>query len=207
VQEALRHEVITAPLDMRPRTVAGVDASFSGKRVIAAACLFTWPEMELAETSHAVMPLTFPYVPGYLSFREGPAVIRAIESLGTKPDIIIFDGHGTAHPAGVGIACHIGVILDIPSVGCAKSRLIGTYSEPGERKGSWSYLMHRGSAPGAVVRTRQGVKPVFVSPGHRIDLHDSIMMVLSCTGRFRLPEPLRCADQECRALRMSAGTP
>jgi deoxyribonuclease V len=182
------------PLKKNPEIIAGVDAAFLDDKVIGVACLYTYPEIIPFEDSYAVTEITFPYIPGFLSFREGPVIIEAIKKLKIKPSVILFDGQGVAHPKGFGIASHIGVILDIPTIGCAKSRLIGEYKQPGIRKGNTSSLKYRGNVAGAVVRTRDHVKPVFVSPGHRIDLKASVEIVLRCVRRYRIPEPLRRAD-------------
>ncbi|NOZ25665.1 MAG: endonuclease V [Nitrospirae bacterium] len=194
VQLALRGRVRISPLRTRIEYVAGVDAAFHGDRVIAAACLYEFPSLVHVGDACAVAGVRFPYVPGFLSFREGPAMIEAINRLGRKPDVILFDGQGIAHPKGFGIASHVGVVLDMPTVGCAKSRLVGEYSPPGPGKGEFSYLVYRGRTVGAVLRTRENVSPVFVSPGNRIDLKGAVDLVLKCTVRYRIPEPLRCAD-------------
>ncbi|GAB4388662.1 MAG: deoxyribonuclease V [Thermodesulfovibrionales bacterium] len=201
IQEAVRLKVRVVPLRGRPRTVAGLDAAFAGDRAVAAACLFTYPGLEPIKDSVAVRRCEFPYVPGYLTFREGPAVVEAIAALGEPPGLLLFDGQGIAHPRGIGIAAHLGALMDLPSVGCAKSRLAGQYREPGRRKGSWSPLRIEGRAVGAALRTRDGVKPVFVSPGHRIDLAGSLEIVMGCVGRFRVPEPLRRADMTVKRAR------
>jgi deoxyribonuclease V len=201
LQCALRKKIKINPLGKQPEYIAGVDAAFSGGQVIGTACLYRYPELILLEETYATACLAFPYVPGYLSFREGPAVIKALKTLKTGPDLILFDGQGIAHPAGMGIATHIGMLLRTPAIGCAKSRLVGNYKEPGITKGSFSYLRIRDRIIGAVVRTRENVKPVFVSPGHMIDLKDSIDIVLHCTGRYRIPEPLREADRLSKTLR------
>ena len=194
IQESLRKRIRLSPLEKEPKFVAGVDAAFFGDKVISAACVFTYPGLEFVEQSYLVKEVSFPYIPGYLSFREGPAIIEALEGLKTRPDVVIFDGQGIAHPRGVGIASYVGVLLEIPTVGCAKSRLIGDYTEPGTRKGSRRALRHEGRVVGAVLRTRDGKRPVFVSPGHMIDIPGSLEVVLNSTGRFRLTEPVRCAD-------------
>ncbi len=193
-QEQLRKKVRIVPLGKEPRYVAGVDAAFSDTKVFAAVCLYRCSDLSLVEQAHALRKLSFPYVPGFLSFREGPAIIAAVEKLKTRPDILLVDGQGIAHPRRIGIASHLGVMLGVPSIGCAKTRLIGEYNEPGRRKSEWSRLCFEGEIVGAVLRTRDSVNPVFVSPGHKIDLESSIRIVLDCTGRYRLPEPIRCAD-------------
>jgi deoxyribonuclease V len=193
-QMSLEGRVTIVPYIKKPIFVAGVDASFMGDKVIGVACLFKYPELIPIEDAYAVMKVSFPYIPGFLSFREGPAIIEALNRLKTKPDLILFDGQGIAHPKRLGIASHIGILIDVPTIGCAKSRLIGKYKEPKFRKGEWAQLKHKGEIVGAVLRTRDYIKPVFVSPGHRIDLKTSIKIVLACTGKFRIPEPVRRAD-------------
>lgn len=195
VQESLRKEVRITPLKSMPRNVAGVDAAFFDDKVIGAACLFSYPALEPLEETYCIKEAGFPYIPGLLSFREGPALIAAVERLKTRPDTLIFDGQGIAHPEGLGIASYAGVLLDVPSIGCAKSRLVGTFREPGQKKGSRTVLKYNGETVGAVLRTRDNTKPLFVSPGHRIDIEDSISIVLGCTSGYRLVEPVRCADQ------------
>jgi deoxyribonuclease V len=194
VQEDLKDKVNITPLKKNPEIIAGVDAAFLDDKVIGVACLYTYPEITPVEDSYAVAETTFPYIPGFLSFREGPVIIESLKKLKIKPSVILFDGQGIAHPKGLGIASHIGVILDIPTIGCAKSRLIGEYKQPGIKKGKTSSLKYQGNVAGAVVRTRDHAKPVFVSPGHRIDLKASVEIVLRCARRYRLPEPLRRAD-------------
>lgn len=194
IQIALRDKVKIIPLRKKPEFVAGVDAAFINDMVIGVACVFKFPQLLPVEDKFIIDKLIFPYIPGFLSFREGPAIIEVLKSLKTQPDVVIFDGQGIAHPKGLGIASHIGVLLDVPSVGCAKSKLIGYYKEPGQTKGDLSLLIFKGEIKGAVLRTRDNVNPVFVSPGHRVDLNTSIKIVLECTGEFRIPEPLRRAD-------------
>jgi deoxyribonuclease V len=194
IQKILKKKIEIVPLREPPKTVAGVDAAFLSDIVIGAACLYTYPELTFKEESISITKQFFPYVPCFLSFREGEAIIKAISSLKKRPDLILFDGQGIAHPTRMGIATHIGILLGIPTIGCAKSRLIGEYEEPQNRKGSWSYLLYKGKIIGAVLRTRDNVRPLFVSPGHRTDLHNSIDITLTCVGKFRIPEPLRKAD-------------
>ncbi len=194
IQTLLAGKIRIVPLEEEPRHVAGVDAAFIYHRIVSVACVYKYPEMTPVEEGHSVRDVSFPYIPGYLSFREGPAIIDTLLALKTRPDCVIFDGQGIAHPKGLGIASCVGVILDIPTIGCAKSRLIGTFSEPGAGRGSWTPLKHKGRTIGAVLRTRDSVKPLFVSPGHRIDLEGAIEVVMACTGRYRLTEPVRRAD-------------
>jgi deoxyribonuclease V len=157
--------------------------------------VLTFPDLELVEHAIARQPTDFPYVPGLLSFREIPTVLEALAQLATSPDLILCDGQGIAHPRRFGIACHLGWWLDRPTIGVAKSRLIGEHEEPGPEKGSWTPLRHRDEVIGAVLRTRTNVKPVFVSPGHRVSLETAIHYTLACTPRYRLPETTRHADR------------
>ncbi len=203
IQEYLRVKRVLKPLAKAPKHIAGVDAAFLGDKIICTACLYEFPELVLVEENYVVKEVRFPYIPGMLSFREGPAIIDCVEGLKTRPGLIIFDGQGIAHPLGLGIAACVGMIIDIPSIGCAKSRLVGEYREPGKKKGSWSPLEYKGETVGAVLRTRTGVKPVFVSPGHRIDLTDSIDIIMRSLAEFRLPEPVRRADMLSRKIKRS----
>ena len=205
LQKDLRKRVQVIPLKREPRYVAGVDAAFSENLVYAAACLYSYPDLILVEKACAAEKLRFPYVPGFLSFREGSAIIAAVRKLATKPDAILVDGQGIAHPRGIGIASHLGVLLNIPTTGCAKTRLVGDFEEPGRRKGSRSELTYEGRIVGAVLRTKDGVRPLFVSPGHKIDLDGAIRIALNCTGKYRIPEPLRCADMLSK--KSKSGTP
>jgi deoxyribonuclease V len=192
-QERLAARVRLSPLRKSPASVAGVDAAFTASQVIAAACLFSFPSLEPLEDRVAVRELRFPYVTGFLSFREGEAIMEAVRGLSRKPDLLLVDGQGIAHPRRIGIASHVGVLLGLPTVGCAKSRLIGEYAEIGPRKGAAVPLRDKGETIGAVVRTRNGVRPLFVSPGHRVDIAQAVAFTLACTGATRIPEPLRRA--------------
>ncbi len=204
IQIELAARVRCCPLSRRPDLIAGVDAAFRGDRAFAAACLYAFPSLEPLEDATASSQATFPYVPGFLTFREGPVILEAIASLERRPDLILVDGQGIAHPRRLGIASHLGVLLGVPTVGCAKSRLVGEYREPGRRRGSRSSLRFEGLTVGAVVRTRTGVRPLFVSSGHLIDLPSSVGIVLETTAGFRIPEPLRRADRLSRALSSGA---
>jgi deoxyribonuclease V len=178
--------------------VAGIDVSYRVGIAYAAAVVFSYPELRLLDYALVKRRVRFPYVPGLLSFREGPAVVEAVQKLKTVPDLLMFDAHGLAHPRRFGLASHIGVMLDIPSIGCAKTKLCGEYTEPGAQRGDYSYLVDRDETIGAVVRTRVAVKPVFVSIGHRVDLGMSVALVLKCCDKYRLPEPTRWADHLTR---------
>ena len=178
--------------------IAGIDAGYHKKMAYAAVVVLNLTDLKVLETATAARPISFPYVPGLLSFREAPAVLQALDKLKSAPDLLLIDGQGIAHPRRFGIASHIGLLTGIPSVGCAKTRLLGDYDEPQRERGSTAYLKENGETLGAVVRTRTGVKPVFVSIGHLMDLNDSIRIVLkSCRG-YRLPEPIRRADHLSR---------
>lgn len=197
IQERLRARVELTDHIGRIRTVAGADAAFdSGRgRAIAGVVLFRFHEMVEIERAWAEAPLNFPYVPGLLSFREAPALLAALKKLRQNADVLFFDGQGYAHPRRFGIACHLGVLLDRPAIGCAKSRLIGTHDEPGRSAGSWTELRDGGEVIGAVLRTRSGVRPIYVSAGHRISLERAVELTLAVTGRFRIPLPTRAADR------------
>lgn len=197
IQQRLAATVRQAPPRKRIRYVAGVDAAFSrdGTRCFAAAVLWDARDRIVLEEHVAERPLTFPYVPGLLSFREAPAVMAALRKLRREPDAIMCDAQGYAHPRRFGLACHVGVICDRPTLGCAKSVLVGEYREPAARRGSRAALRDRGERIGMVLRTRTGVRPVFVSVGHLIDLATAERLVLECAVRYRLPEPTRLADR------------
>ncbi|WP_290653394.1 deoxyribonuclease V [Aquisalimonas sp.] len=188
-------------------TVAGVDTGFEGEGAIARACIavFHWPDLVLAETAIGRQPVTFPYVPGYLSFREMPAILEAAEKLSTLPDLLLCDGQGIAHPRRLGIAAHLGVWLDRPAIGVGKSRLCGTHGPVAEEKGATRALYDGDDRIGTVVRTRTKVRPLFVSPGHRVDHGAAVRWVLATVGRYRLPEPIRAADHAAsRRIRTSS---
>ena len=195
LQKKLKREIKLTPLASLPETVAGADVSYNkGSNIFfAGIVLLSFPGMEIIDEVSAAGRVDFPYIPGLLSFREGPVLIEAFRKLETVPDLIIFDGQGVAHPRGLGIASHMGLILNIPSVGCAKTKLCGDYDEPGLEKGSSSPLLMKGKEIGTVLRTKNGVKPLFVSPGHLVDIRDSMDIVLTCSKKYRLPEPTRQA--------------
>lgn len=177
--------------------VAGLDVGFEegGTVTLAAAVLLSFPALELVEMAIARSPTCFPYVPGLLSFREAPALLQALAQLKIEPDLIFCDGHGIAHPRRLGIASHLGLLVDKPTIGVAKSRYIGSYDEPGLEKGNWTPLMDGDEQIGAVVRTRTKIKPLFISPGHRVSMETAIAMVLNSTTKYKLPEPTRLADR------------
>ncbi|GAX35069.1 deoxyribonuclease V [Nodularia sp. NIES-3585] len=198
IQESLRDQVIRSDKIKQPvQYVAGVDMGFESNGTIsrAAVAVLSFPDLQVIETSLAYRPTAFPYIPGLLSFREIPAVLDALEKIQITPDIILCDGQGIAHPRRFGIASHLGVILDMPTIGVAKSLFVGQHDQLPDTKGSWKPLIHQGETIGAVLRTRTGVKPVYVSIGHQISLTTAIDYVLSCTPKYRLPETTRIADK------------
>lgn len=187
----------------RPRVVAGADVSYDDARGLgfAAVVAFSWPGLEPIEERTAVGPVRFPYVPGYLSFREAPILLRAFARLRAQPDVVFCDGQGIAHPRGLGLASHLGLFLDRPTMGCAKSRYIGAHADPGPARGSREALIWQGKTIGAVLRTRDGVAPIFVSVGHRIGLDAACALALEAARGSRVPEPTRIADRRVAELR------
>jgi deoxyribonuclease V len=197
IQRSLSRKVRIVDGFKEIRLVGGADVSFSRDRGCAACVVMSFPGLDTVEEVMAEGRINFPYVPGLLTFREGPLLLKALLKLETEPDVIVFDGQGIAHPQGLGLAAHMGVLLGRPTVGCAKSRLVGTYREPGPERGSFTPLVFEGRRVGSVVRTRTNVKPVFVSPGNLIGLESSVELVLDCAKGYRLPEPTRVADRSC----------
>jgi deoxyribonuclease V len=182
-------------IDAKVQRVAGIDVGIKKGVARAAVVVLSYPALEPLDVALAEAPVSFPYVPGLLTFREGPVVLTALARLQVEPDLLIFDGQGVAHPRRLGIAAHIGVLLNRPSIGCAKSRLWGKHREPGPEKGDYALLQDGDQVIGAVLRTRSRVKPVYVSVGHRIDLKRAIEYILGCCTRFRLPETTRLAHR------------
>lgn len=198
LQERLRARVITSGNPGAVRFVAGVDAHVAEHAGLTWAAVALLDGQELVQSALAAVPTGFPYVPGYLSFREIPAVLEALALLATPPDLLMVDGHGIAHPRGLGIAAHLGVITDLPTIGVAKSRLYGRHDEPGTRRGSQTALTARGRTIGTVLRSQDGLRPLYISVGHRIALESAVEHVLAAMGRYRLPEPTRVADKISR---------
>ena len=185
--------------------IAGVDASISPDKewMIGVVSLLRWPQLTVEDVSIQTERVAFPYVPGYLSFREVPVLMKAAEQLGVIPDLTIVDGQGLAHPRRLGLACHFGLVMGWTTIGCAKSRLVGQCSEPGEEKGAWTDCIDRGEKIARLVRTRSHVKPVWVSIGHRISLIEAQKWVLLSTSKYRLPDPVRVAHNEAAQFRRS----
>ena len=211
LQADLADKVQFTKVRKQPRVVAGLDCAFSkdGRKILAVVVVLRLPEFELVETVSTIRDVSFPYIPGLLSFREAPVCIDAVEKLKTSSDAFIIDGQGIAHPRRLGLAAHLGLFFDKPTIGCAKSRLTGAYKEPSPEKGAYSLLIDektKEQAPvetiGAVVRTRSNVKPVFVSVGHKCLLEDAIQITLMCAVKYRLPEPTRLAHQFVSKLKL-----
>jgi deoxyribonuclease V len=202
IQESLRQRLRLRPLRRKVRLVAAADVAYSRPthRMYAVVVAVRLPGLEVVEISTAHQLARFPYIPGLFSFRELPPLVRAFEGLESQPDAVLFDGQGLAHPRRMGLACHAGLLLGTPTVGCAKSRLVGEHGPVPSRQGGRADLVHEGEVVGAVLRTRAGVKPVYVSPGHLVDVDSAVKLVLRTTGRFRLPEPVRLAHRATKEL-------
>ncbi len=196
-QQALRHRVVTVDRLGPIRRVAGLDVGFEEQETVAraAVAVLSYPDLRMADQVVARCPVSFPYIPGLLSFREVPALLAALDKLGAPPDLLLCDGQGLAHPRRFGLACHLGVLTGIPSIGVAKSLLLGEHDSLPDRRAAWRPLRHRGEIVGAALRTRAGAAPVYVSIGHRLSLETAIEFVLACTPKYRLPETTRAAHR------------
>lgn len=203
VQNELREKVRIQPIDYPVNIIAGADISFNkfSTTVYAGIILLSFPDLKPLGYSLIKKDVHFPYVPGYLAFREVPALLDAWEQLPVKPDVLVVDGHGIAHPRRMGIAAHFGVVADTPALGCAKKVLCGKYEEPGLAKGSFAPLIHKEEIIGAALRTKDKVKPVFVSPGNKIDLQGAMSIINQCVGKYRIPEPTRQAHNAVNEFR------
>lgn len=197
LQQKLRDRVILTDQFEEVRYVAGVDVGFEAGGTVtrAAVAVLSLDDLQLQDRAIARRPTEFPYIPGLLSFREIPAVLDALEKLQIEPDLILCDGQGIAHPRRFGIACHLGVLIDRPTIGVAKSILVGRHAELPDQRGSWQPLIHKGETIGVALRTRPGTKPVYISPGHRISLETAIAYTIRCTTKYRLPETTRHAHK------------
>ncbi len=215
LQKDLAPKVQVIELKNQPKIIAGLDCALSkdGQRIVAAAVVLKLPDTtvvaaqptracEIVETTSAARKVPLPYISGLLSFREAPACIAAVEKLKTCPDLFIVDGQGIAHPRRLGLAAHLGLFLDKPTIGCAKSRLTGAFEQPPPEKGTYTLLKDKDKVIGAVVRTRTNIKPVFVSVGNKCLLKDAVKIVLDCAIKYRLPEPTRLAHQQVTRLRL-----
>ena len=204
LQTALAAKVQFSSFKGTPRLIAGLDCAFSkdSRRICAVIVVLKFGTFEVVETVTAVAKVAFPYIPGLLSFREAPVCIKAARKLKISPDIFLIDGQGIAHPRRLGLAAHLGLVFDRPTIGCAKSRLTGSFEDVGQKKGDYSLLRDKSETIGAVVRTRTNVKPLFVSVGNRCTLKEAIGMTLVCAVKYRLPEPTRLAHQMVSKLRL-----
>ncbi|HEX2488975.1 MAG TPA: deoxyribonuclease V [Blastocatellia bacterium] len=207
VQQRMRNMVRLRPLAQPVGAIAGADISYNkfSETVFAGIVVLSLPDLRIVETAGVRSVAKFPYVPGLLSFREAPSLLEAWEKLKTKPDVLMLDGQGIAHPRRFGIACHVGVLLDWPTIGCAKSILVGGYGELGLEAGSRSPLVDKGEQVGVALRTKSKVAPVYVSPGNLMDLDSAVDLVLRSTTKYRLPEPTRQAHLLVNRLRVEAG--
>ena len=195
IQKELKDKVSLKKIDKRIKYVAGLDVSYAkGSNIMwAGVVVLDFPSLNKAEERWSQKKVSFPYIPGLLSFREIPALIDVLRKMEIEPDLIFCDGQGIAHPRGLGLASHLGILLNKSTIGCAKSPLVGTYSQVGESKGNYAYLIHQNRIIGAVVRTRSKVKPIFVSPGYGVMLNDCVKFVLETCSKYRIPEPTRQA--------------
>jgi deoxyribonuclease V len=202
-QEARRGEVCLEPLPRPPVLVGGADAAYdrAEKRVFGAVAVVTYPDLSLVEEAALDGPCPFPYIPGMLSFREAPIILEIWKKLTQCPEVLLVDGQGIAHPRGLGLAAHLGLLLDIPTIGVAKSRLVGEGEEPGREAGAATPLCWQGQPVGWILRTRTAINPLYVSPGHRVSLKDCREITLGCVKGYRIPEPLRRADRLSRQRR------
>ncbi|MGC2423606.1 MAG: deoxyribonuclease V [Nitrospirota bacterium] len=206
VQERLRSRLITEDRIGDVLLVAGADVSYDkgSEYYHAAVVVLKLPDMETVEEAHASAKAPFPYIPGLLAFREGPIVLRAFRKLKTRPDVVLIDGHGVAHPRGFGLASHMGVLLGIPAIGCAKTVLVGEFKEPAKERGSQSPLVYKNIEVGRALRTKDGIKPVFVSVGHMVSLDKACRIALECCTKYRIPEPTRRAHILVNKIRREA---
>lgn len=201
VQDRLRPLLdLTDPGPATPQTVAGLDVAYAGDGTAAGAIVvMDTTTRQVVDQAISLGEASFPYVPGLFAFRELPALLHALDKLTVRPELLICDGYGLAHPRRFGLACHIGVLTGLPAIGVGKTPFVGVWDEPAQERGSWSALVDAGETVGRVLRTQTGVKPVFVSVGHRVGLENACTQVLAAASRFRLPEPIRAADHLCRA--------
>jgi len=207
IQEALRKLIMLRDTFAATHIIAGADMSIDGDWGYGGVITYTFPRLEEIERRSVRVKLQFPYVPGLLAFREAPVLLAALELLSTEPDLLLFDGQGIAHGRRMGIATHMGILLNKPTIGCAKSRLVGTFEEPGADRGCYEPLVHGGETIGAVLRTRKQVRPIFVSPGTGISLNTSINIVMRCLDGYRIPKPTREADHYVGSIKRKPRAP
>lgn len=206
LQKSMREQVVLQPLKQPVYTIGGADISFNkySTTVYAGIVTLSFPGMQVIDEATAVTEVTFPYVPGLLAFREIPAILNVWNTLGRKPDVLVFDGHGIAHPRRMGIATHFGLVTNSITIGCAKSLLCGEYEVPANEPFSTSDIVHKGEIIGQALRTRKNCKPVYVSPGHFISLQESVEIMKRCIGKYRIPEPTRLAHILVNRVRKNA---
>ncbi len=204
LQKELQSQLVIQPLEGKPRLIAGADLSFDkgSDTVYAGIVVLSLPDLKIVESRGLQTTAPFPYVPGLLSFRESPAILQVWEMLEQKPDLLVTDGQGTAHPRGFGVACHLGLWLDVPTIGCAKTLLCGKFDELAPERGAHQPLVYKNEVVGAALRTKTRVNPVYVSPGHLTNLADSMDVLLQCDGGYRIPEPTRQAHLFVNRLRL-----
>jgi len=191
LQKELKKKISLKKSFNKVKVVAGADVSYYKNKMVAGVIVFEFPNLKAIEKQSFISPVNFPYIPGLLTFREGPSLLEAFKKIKITPDVILFDGQGIAHPRRMGIATHLGLFLNKPTIGCAKSRLSGKYTSIGEEKGDYALLKEGEEVLGAVLRTRKKVKPIFISPGNKIDLLTSIDIILKCIDKYKLPVPVR----------------
>lgn len=200
-QEALRARIIQQPLPDSITTIAGCDSALSGDQIFSVFVIFEYPSLREIEIQTSYSLLDFPYIPGFLAFREIPNLLKAYAKLQIKPDVIMVDGSAMMHPRRMGIATHLGVILDIPTLGVAKKKLVGTYEEPGKDKSSYTPVWHKDEQVAVALRSKEKVKPIFVSPGHLCDMKSAVGLTLLTLKKHKLPEPTRLADLYSKTLK------
>ena len=203
LQQKLREQITLKPLEKPVTTIAGADISFNkySTTVYAGIVVLSFPELQVIDKASVTATTEFPYIPGLLAFREVPALSKAWEKLSIKPDVLVLDGHGIAHPRRMGIATHFGVTMQTPTLGCAKSLLTGRFEEPGNEPPAYTDLVHQKEVVGKVLRTKKNCKPVFVSPGNLITMEESIDLILKCIRKYRIPEPTRLAHNYVNEVR------
>lgn len=206
LQQELRKQLNLEPLKTPVQTIAGADISFNkySTLVYAGMVVMSYPEMKVLHRAGTIAQTEFPYIPGMLAFREIPALLQVWESLPLKPDVVVLDGQGIAHPRRMGIAAHFGLLTDVPSIGVAKSRLFGHFNEPATEAGASTQLMHHSEQIGLVYRSKKNCNPIFISPGHRLSMEQSVEIVKKCISKYRIPEPTRLAHQWVNELRLRA---
>ncbi len=209
LQKEMRSKIDISPLPAEIRTIGGADISFNRFSDVfyAGIIILSYPSLNLIDRTTVVAKARFPYIPGLLGFRELPALLEAWNELKRKPDVLVVDGHGIAHPRRLGIAAHFGIVANTPTIGCAKSLLTGKFHEPAAERFAQSPLMDKNEQIGVVLRTKAKCKPVFISPGNKISMEQSLEIIKHCTGKYRLPEPTRNAHLLVNEIRIKAGTP